>query len=410
MRGPITRRVRSASVRVGTLALVGLALALPLGAGAASSVSESKDAATFRNEFDSYLMQMQEVSTILQTSARGRTALAQNGVKPAGVARARGAVSRMTPSQLAVLRKAFAAVPDWQSQPRVLKATLRRNGISANGTRRAFGVGPDCDPGPGTPLGITDYYIAAGVALGLEAAHEAIPDDILTAAVQIPAAVAWGVAAGVALTLEGLNAVEAECDGAKLEDFTRTQLDVKVSTRATQTSVDAFTATFNTLNALVNSRLDVAVSTRATQASLDQFNAQFTANATTVNTKLDTITSSVTLANTKLDSLAVTVGDQGTLALRLQIEADLSEPNNPVALFEIPAAQGGYLGLVRQIVVDTIAKMTAAGQPVGNASVFVAVGDEAAARQDYKLAYSKYGQAYRKAATAGAEDTGPIGG
>lgn len=88
----------------------------------------------------------------------------------------------------------------------MLKGTLRRSGLSANGARRTAGVGPDYNPGPGTPLGITDFYIAATVALALEIVHESIPDDVTTAPFQTPAAVAWGVAAGVALTLEGLNA------------------------------------------------------------------------------------------------------------------------------------------------------------------------------------------------------------
>jgi hypothetical protein len=411
--------------RVGTLMLVAMALALLLGASASSStVSRSKEQAAFRKEFSTYLAQMQQVAVMLRASPQGRAALARLGVKPTtGLTRSRDAVSRMTPSQLAVLQRAFAAVPGWQQQPRTLKAVLHRNGFSPNGAGRTLGVGPDCDPGPGTPLGITDFYIAAGVALGLEVAHVAIPDDILTSPAQVAAALAWGVAAAAALTLEGLNAVEAECDGAKLEDFTRTQLDVKVSTRATQTSVDAFTASLNSLSVLVNSRLDVAVSTRASQASLDilsglinsrldvavstrasqtslnTFHSEFTANALVVNTKLDGITSSLASAHTKLDELGLAVGEQGKLALRLQIEADLSEPgNHPVALFEVPASAGGYLDLTREIVVDTIAKMQAAGQGVGNAEAFLASGDAARAAQDYKRAYSDYGKAYRAAA------------
>ena len=103
---------------------------------------------------------------------------------------------------------------------------------------------------------------------------------------QIAAAIAWGTAATAALVLEGLNAVEA-AGGAKLEDFTRTQLDVKVSTRATQASVDAFVANFNSLSTLINSRLDVAVSTRATQTSVDAFTATLNSLSTLVNSRLD---------------------------------------------------------------------------------------------------------------------------
>jgi hypothetical protein len=393
--------LRSGWVRVGAVVLSAMAIGLPIAASAASSstASESKNTAAFRKEFVSYLTQMQQVGAMLQSSPRGRAALTRLGVKPSTLVRSRDAVQHMTPSELVVLQKAFASVPGWQTHPRDLKAALRRNGFSPNGPVRAFAVGPDCDPGPGSPLGITDWYIAVGVALALEIAHEAIPDDIITSIAQVAAAGLWGIAATAALALESVNGVENECNDAKLEDFTRTQLDVAVSTRATQTSVDAFTATLNNLSTLVNSRLDVAVSTRATQASLNAFHNEFTTNATTVNTKLDGITSSVATANSKLDSLAITVGDQGALALRLQIEADLSEPgNHPVALFEVPASGGGYLDLTRSIVADTIAKMQAAGQGVGNAQAFLAAGDAARAAQDYKGAYADYGKAYRAAA------------
>lgn len=368
------RARRSGWLRVGTLTLSAMAIALPFAASASSSTaSESKDSAAFRKEFMSYITQMQQVGAMLQSNPRGRAALSRRGVTPSSLARSREAVRHMTPSELAVLQKAFASVPDWQAHPRDLKAVLRRNGFSPNGTSRAFAVGPDCDPGPGSPLGITDWYIAVGVALALEIAHEAIPDDIVTSPLQIAAAGLWGIAATAALVLESVNGVEAECGDAKLEAFTRTQLDV-------------------------------AVSTRATQLSLDTFHNAFTTNATTVNTKLDAITSSLGSAHTKLDELTITVNDQGKLALRLQIEADLSESGDPVALFEIPAAQNGYLELAREIVADTIAKMTAAGQDVGKAAKYLAEGDAAAAAGKYKAAYSKYGKAYREAAGQGGDD------
>ena len=268
------RALRSGWLRVGALVLSALAIGLPIAASASSSTaSESKDTAAFRKEFVSYLTQMQQVGAMLQSSPRGRAALTRLSVKPSTLARSRDAVQQMTPAELVVLQKAFASVPGWQTHPRDLKAALRRNGFSPNGPVRAFAVGPDCDPGPGSPLGITDWYIAVGVALALEIVHEAIPDDIITSIAQVAAAGLWGIAATAALALESVNGVESECNDAKLEDFTRTQLDVAVSTRATQTSVNAFTATLNSLSTLVNQRLDVAVSTRATQTSVDAFTA-----------------------------------------------------------------------------------------------------------------------------------------
>jgi hypothetical protein len=421
---------RSRRLGTGTLVLVVTALALAAGVSASSSnVQRAEADAAFRTAFLSYLNEMQEVAVILRKTPRGRSAAARLGVNPtAGIARSREGVKQMTPEQLAALRQAFATAPDWQSHPRVLKAALRRQGIPPSRAAKPLAVGPDCDPGPGTPLGITDFYIAAGVALALEVTHEAIPDDILTSIAQVAAATAWGIAATAALTLEGLNAVEAECLAAKFEALVESRLDVAVSTRATQTSVDTSTATLNALSALVNSRLDVAVSTRATQASLTAFNNQFTAfntefqtfhnefntfntafntfhdeftaNATTVNNKLDGITTSLTSAHQKIDQLTINVGDQGELALRMQIEADLSDPaNHPVALFALPAANGGYLNVTRDIVADTIANTLASGQGVGNAAADLAQGNALAAAGDYKAAYREYGKAYRAAAT-----------
>ena len=415
---------RSRRFGTGMFVLVVMALGLATGVSASSSSTQVQgDEAAFRTAFLSYLNQMQEVAVVLRQTPRGRAAFARLGVNPtAGIARSREGVKRMTPEQLAALRQAFAAAPDPRKQPRILKAALRRQGIPPSRAAKPLAVGPDCDPGPGTPLGITDFYIAAGVALALEVTHEAIPDDILTSIAQVAAATAWGIAATAALTLEGLNAVEAECLAAKFEALVESRLDVAVSTRATQTSVDAFTTTLNALSTLVNSRLDVAVSTRATQASLTAFNnefttfntafnafntsfntfrTEFTANATVVNNKLDGITSSLTSAHQKIDQLTITVGDQGELALRMQIEADLSDPgNHPVALFALPAANGGYLNITRAIVVDTIANTQASGQGVGGAAAALAAGDAQVAAGNFKEAYRSYGMAYRAAATA----------
>ena len=366
---------------VGALVVAAWMLALPSGASAADS-SQSK----FEKQYLSYLKGMGEVAQSLEGTPQGRAAIDRLGIDPVGgIAQARADVKQMSPAQLGVLKKALRAVPDWREHPDMLEEALDRSGVSASANhRRTFAVGPNCDPGPGTPLGITDYYIAAGVALAAEIVHVGIPDDVFTSIAQVAAAAAWGVAATAALVLEGLNAVETECNDAKLEDFIRNQLDVKVSTRMSQTSFDAFKVSFDGLDALINSRLDVAVSTRASQVSLNTFQNQFTTNATVVNNKLDT--------------LATTVGDQGALALRLEIESDLSETGDPVALFELPAASGGHLDLVRVIVVDIIEKMKAANQDVGRAEKYLLAGDAYAAAGKFKKAYRDYGKAYREAA------------
>jgi hypothetical protein len=94
------------------------------------------------------------------------------------------------------------------------------------------------------------------------------------------------------------------------------------------------------------------------------------------------------------------------LLLRLQIEADLATADNasPVALFVTPDTtcgaaaplnQCGLLGLVRQIVVQTIANL--AGSNASQANAFLAKGDLYRNALNYSAAYQQYRQAYKTA-------------
>ena len=375
-----------------------LALALSLAASSATATSQTTNQAAFRQQFTTYLVQMQRVATKLQATREGRAAFRSLRFDPTtGLARAREAVRTMTPAQLAVLQKALSVYPQWRTMPgRLARLVSRMRAASP----RSLQITPDdCATARAAGYTQTDIEIAADVSLAADVIVEAVPTDLVSLPVRIAAVIIWAIPHGVQRGFEHLYNIASACDDADHQALLSQNLDVKVSTRATQTSVDTlttnfntFNTAFNTLNTLINSRLDVAVSTRATQASLDVFHSEFTSNATVVNTKLDS-------ANTKLDSLAITVGDQGALNLRLHIEADLSEPGaHPVALFEVPASGGGYLDLTREIVADTIAKMQAAGQGIGPAQAFLAAGDAAVTAHDYKKAYADYGKAYRAAA------------
>jgi hypothetical protein len=85
------------------------------------------------------------------------------------------------------------------------------------------------------------------------------------------------------------------------------------------------------------------------------------------------------------------------LLLRTQIEADLAEADNAtyVGLYVTPTANGGYLDLVRTIVVDTIAKL--AGASTAQANSFLAQADAFKAAGNYKSAYQYYRKAYKSA-------------
>jgi flagellar basal body-associated protein FliL len=416
-------RTGRAVLRGAGLVLAVLAITLALTASSATGASQSSKQEAFRHQFDAYLIQLQRVATTYQSTPQGRAAYARLGYRPSAiVSKARSSVRRMSPQQLAILQRSLSAAPMWRAIPGRLESIVNR--LAARTSHRSFLITPDdCATNRAAGITQTDVEIAADVALAADAVLEAVPQDLLSEVVRIAAVAIWAIPQGTLRGFEHQYNIASACDDADHQALVQQNLDVKVSTRATQASLDSLTTNFNALSTLVNSRLDVAVSTRATQTSLDSlsslvnsrldvavstratqasltaFNNEFTANATVVNNKLDSITSSVGDANQKLDALTITVNDQGALDLRLKIEEDLATPgNHALALFEVPASAGGYLGLTRDIVADTIAKMQATGQGVGNAQSFLASGDSAVAAHDYKSAYADYGKAYRAAA------------
>ncbi|MGH9798678.1 MAG: hypothetical protein ACRD5D_11030, partial [Candidatus Polarisedimenticolia bacterium] len=85
--------------------------------------------------------------------------------------------------------------------------------------------------------------------------------------------------------------------------------------------------------------------------------------------------------------------------LRLKIEANLVlESGKNIAFFELPAAFGGVLELVRVIVGDTVEAAVDAGFDIRNAETELARGDDAFASGDYRSAYNAFAKAYRDAA------------
>ncbi|MGE0127725.1 MAG: hypothetical protein AB7U82_06575 [Blastocatellales bacterium] len=136
-------------------------------------------------------------------------------------------------------------------------------------------------------------------------------------------------------------------------------------------------------NTLVNERLDVAVSTRASQVSVN--NVQNTVN----------------VINNKVDDLADKLMKFQRDALRSAIEAALVEGNRyNVTWYQTPQAAGGYLEFVREIVQETINGAAKAGRPdftgtsLGQAREWLARGNNFYAAKAYKDAYESYRTAY----------------
>jgi hypothetical protein len=248
------------------------------------------------------------------------------------------------------------------------------------------GVDPQtCDPGPGTPLGITDLYIAKGVSLGLQGVMEALPTDAITIAAREAPTVAYFAAEAAALVLEGLNAVEAECEDAKFQDNTINKLNTLQTTA-------------NNIITNDNSNRDIIL------GKLDE-------NTTIITTKIDD-SATLIITNDNQNKTQIINNDNQNktqiinndnanrdFLLRTQIEADLAqvEGATPVALYQLPASQGGYLELTRSIVEETIARIQAAGGTTGTALKFLNTADAYKAAGNFKAAYDNYRKAYRAA-------------
>jgi DNA-binding beta-propeller fold protein YncE len=95
--------------------------------------------------------------------------------------------------------------------------------------------------------------------------------------------------------------------------------------------------------------------------------------------------------------LLVEARAQTALLLRAQIERDLAEGIARVSIFYLPAALGGQLEFVRDIVTDVVTQNQNAGFNVANASTFLSTGNQAFANGQYKKAWDNYQSAYKAA-------------
>ena len=126
------------------------------------------------------------------------------------------------------------------------------------------------------------------------------------------------------------------------------------------------------------------------------------ANLTTVTTAISNSQTAI-INNDNTNKNTIVANDNANTAmlrdllLRTQIEADLASTDGStfVGLFITPTANGGYLELVRSIVVQTIANI--GGANAGQANAFLVKGDSYKAAGNYKEAYRNYRLAYKKA-------------
>ncbi len=113
----------------------------------------------------------------------------------------------------------------------------------------------------------------------------------------------------------------------------------------------------------------------------------------TLQTRVDVLQNTEVTILKKADTLIANLGTFQDLQLRMEIEQNLNE-EHAVGLFQLPAAYGGYLEVVRSIVTETLAKETAVGTPSPKALIYLTQANAAFTAGTYKTAYGLYRKAY----------------
>ena len=203
-----------------------------------------------------------------------------------------------------------------------------------------------------------------------EAVYENAPDDLFGTPFKVPFAAVFYPIDYLCLCYESAWQINDDDQQGAHQALTQTNLDVDVSTRASQTNLDGAAAQVSDIDG------DVA----AVEAKLD-------------------------ILDGKADDILDGAADQGEflldfqdLALRMLIEANLfRNGNDRVSIFQLPASVGGFLEEVREVVGATIEARLDAGIGIGRAAADLAQGDAAYARGAYKEAYGHYRRAYQQA-------------
>jgi len=200
---------------------------------------------------------------------------------------------------------------------------------------------------------------------------------------------------------EAIEIADAE---AAHRDWTGQHLDLQLSTRATQSSVNALSLSLTGLDndvAKVEAKLDII---GATAGRIDVNTKRIDATVNRIETNVNHTEATTDRTEKKIDALTTGnsgqqgfLGDFTTLMKRVHIENNLLEVKpNVISFFQLPNAFGGNLETVGMIVADTIkmnlnAKQTIFGaeRELSRADGLIKVGDFVKAYEAYRSAYSE---------------------
>ncbi len=147
-------------------------------------------------------------------------------------------------------------------------------------------------------------------------------------------------------------------------------------------------------------QLDVALSTRASETALQSLIAQLSGSNTTIvatGANLDTILGNSAIVQSALDAQRDFIAETDVLLERLEFERRMLDSDSTFGLLALPAVQGGRLEEVRAVVVQTIDGLLTEEQGVNNASDFLVKGDEDYGRQRWDKAFENYQKAFIEA-------------
>jgi hypothetical protein len=397
----------------------------------------------FRGNVETMLNGLRRVAIQMRANPATANSLTSTGTKLLPmIAVAKHEVAGYDWAELGQLRASLNHDPNWQQAPRILSAAVAAFDAPAASPRGGAAKGAPAPPGG--PLAavsgsgtFTDDCLSAGdpyaeviavlaaneVQSALQAAALAapgvigvLPGVVAPTGIRLGLMVAWGVANGIYLGLA--QALEIAVDCAETA-FSNTQETTwphdpansdTIVPGSTQFSIDRLIAKAGNSQAKINA-VQTTVNTVDTQTdtvdtavtALNNILNNITIRVDDVQTSLQTLQTNVAvLQNTevtilkKADTLIANLGTLETLQLRMEIEQNLdkAEGQSTIGLFQLPAAFGGYLEVVRSIVTDTLAKEAAIGNPSPKALMYLTQANAAFAAGRYKAAYGLYRQAY----------------
>ncbi|MFN2427973.1 MAG: hypothetical protein ABR587_16170 [Candidatus Binatia bacterium] len=276
------------------------------------------------------------------------------------LSRAREMLHEATTEDLAPLQEAMARNPEAWEVPAQLRSRLtlagrtasrETIGIKANGALCADDSGqiPTCDDCPSqTAMGVKDEIITGAVVLGLEAVWTVlsdgweIPVPIIGGCIRTPSppkiilGIAMYAVKMIELSIAGANAISNDCEAQYRNRVTGFNLDDTVTSRASASAVAALLQ------------------------SIKDFQAE---------------------------------------AIRFDVEANMigDSSRTALSLFQLPAQHGGYLEVVRALVVESIDELQSPGDPMDDARRYLNGGDVNYGSEKWVEAYELYRSAYRVA-------------